>query len=576
MKNLIAIALLLCAASTSHAATTASIAIGKFESEIVTEDKWMTLADVVKQKAWFDRDIEKAYAQMIWTPTSAQSGSGSLSFEYNALWDWDPVNGFDVIESEYIHRHSDPGSGSYDISTSTAYLPELDVNYIELVDFDITPIDTPKTNATRLNMDDTYILTDYCSTESVMSARHKVKADTIPRVLLSNATIGNIYAVTLSVSAVKRSYCDGNNSTENVPLTLVIPGDFVRTGKLVGIFDQLRDEANSLWKWFTGNSLGNRQIPPVGYDHRIKLGGYGVHTNGVVTVLVVGGTHLDLPITVARTEKQPMNLLFDIDVTGITNTGWSTINGTIVNNSGNDSPSFSENGIDLGEGILQVANGSSGSFERGISFGNQDTTFFQSSFGTTLTSKDDINILIDSDNNSTGALRLHAGTGTASESFRWMVDESGSMYSGDDVRAADAFYLGLNPVSTNVVIRKSSIGGMEVMKGDLSSRDSIRALNFEAGVLQLNATSGGSVTSQWYERSLYFITTTGATFTLPSTGGIAGQIRIVKVISPATSGTVAAASGQTINGASTYALSGTGKYVWIVPFGTNWEVVGGN
>ena len=73
------------------------------------------------------------------------------------------------------------------------------------------------------------------------------------------------------------------------------------------------------------------------------------------------------------------------------------------------------------------------------------------------------------------------------------------------------------------------------------------------------------------------IVVTGKTATLPAASGRLGKVYTVKVIAPATSGTLAAHSGDKIEGASTYSLSSSNKFVTVqCAGGTDWWIIGNN
>lgn len=66
------------------------------------------------------------------------------------------------------------------------------------------------------------------------------------------------------------------------------------------------------------------------------------------------------------------------------------------------------------------------------------------------------------------------------------------------------------------------------------------------------------------------------TATLPTAVGITGRTYTVKVVFASTTGTVATTSSQTIDGATTYSLSASHKYVTVASDGANWQIIANN
>lgn len=73
------------------------------------------------------------------------------------------------------------------------------------------------------------------------------------------------------------------------------------------------------------------------------------------------------------------------------------------------------------------------------------------------------------------------------------------------------------------------------------------------------------------------ITASGKTVTLPTAVGITGKVYTVKLSAAAVStGTVDTTGGQTIDGAASYSLSASKKFVTVISNGANWLIIGNN
>lgn len=74
----------------------------------------------------------------------------------------------------------------------------------------------------------------------------------------------------------------------------------------------------------------------------------------------------------------------------------------------------------------------------------------------------------------------------------------------------------------------------------------------------------------------YGVTSDGVTVTLPTAVGIPGRAYEIKIFSPATTATVATTSSQLIDGASSYGLSASNKFLIVRSDNTNWWIIGSN
>ena len=100
---------------------------------------------------------------------------------------------------------------------------------------------------------------------------------------------------------------------------------------------------------------------------------------------------------------------------------------------------------------------------------------------------------------------------------------------------------------------------------------------FSATNLRASVASGGTTTIDCDSGvGTYFVTTTGATVTLPVATGHAGRVLTVKVVSGATSATVSRQNSETIDGNTSYSLSAVNKYVTAQSDGSNWKIIGNN
>lgn len=114
------------------------------------------------------------------------------------------------------------------------------------------------------------------------------------------------------------------------------------------------------------------------------------------------------------------------------------------------------------------------------------------------------------------------------------------------------------------------------------ARDSagvVRVSNGSTGTGQLlfrDPLTVGSTVTLGAANTSYLVNTDAITVTLPTAVGVTGKEYVVKTITPATSATIATTSSQKIDGASTYSLSASNKFVRVQSDGTNWWVTGAN
>lgn len=98
----------------------------------------------------------------------------------------------------------------------------------------------------------------------------------------------------------------------------------------------------------------------------------------------------------------------------------------------------------------------------------------------------------------------------------------------------------------------------------------------DAGSFALNVTTGSGVTLD-STHSIYLCNVNAQTVTLPSAVGIKNRIYLIKCIAPATICTVTNATGaQLIDGALSYSLSASNKFVRVVSDNANWWIIGSN
>lgn len=101
-----------------------------------------------------------------------------------------------------------------------------------------------------------------------------------------------------------------------------------------------------------------------------------------------------------------------------------------------------------------------------------------------------------------------------------------------------------------------------------------------------NMTAGGGLTTRLRTitasatlaatDSVVLLNAAALTATLPTAAGITGRAYTVKLVAASTTATVATTSSQTIDGATTYSLSASHKYVTVVSDGANWQITANN
>lgn len=132
-------------------------------------------------------------------------------------------------------------------------------------------------------------------------------------------------------------------------------------------------------------------------------------------------------------------------------------------------------------------------------------------------------------------------------------------------------------------------GGHFGRHGTLASNDVISVTENESAYLTDRSTwlpidktvpenplvlTGGAATLGAYP-TIYLLNVTTSIVTLPTAVGKFGYRYVIKTIAPAT-GTVATTSSQKIDGAATYGLAATNKYVQVVSDNANWWVISSN
>lgn len=139
-------------------------------------------------------------------------------------------------------------------------------------------------------------------------------------------------------------------------------------------------------------------------------------------------------------------------------------------------------------------------------------------------------------------------------------------------------------IGTEVLIDKSNqikIGNANItetlLRGNVGiNTDSPNSVLHVAGPIATSVAFGGTATLG-ATNSTYFCNVDAQTITLPTAASIAGRIYTIKLITPATVGTVTNATGaQTIDGALSYSLSASNKFVTVQSSGTNWWIIGNN
>lgn len=107
----------------------------------------------------------------------------------------------------------------------------------------------------------------------------------------------------------------------------------------------------------------------------------------------------------------------------------------------------------------------------------------------------------------------------------------------------------------------------------------LRVSNGSSGVGQLifrNPVTVGSAYTLNATNTIYLVNVDAQTITLPTAVGATGKEYTIKAITPAATATVATTSSQLIDGASTYSLSASNKFVRVVSDNANWWIVGAN
>jgi hypothetical protein len=159
------------------------------------------------------------------------------------------------------------------------------------------------------------------------------------------------------------------------------------------------------------------------------------------------------------------------------------------------------------------------------------------------------------------------------------VDVNGNIQASGIVR--------IGTTSNGVTLKNARM--LEIKNGDASDWLSLRA---GSGTFEGNIYGKGNVTMQrvWNTptsvstnttldanggSTVYFVTATGTTITLPTAASISGRTWTIK-LTTAGSCTIATTSSQTIDGATSYSLSAINKYVTVISDGSNWQIMGNN
>ena len=144
---------------------------------------------------------------------------------------------------------------------------------------------------------------------------------------------------------------------------------------------------------------------------------------------------------------------------------------------------------------------------------------------------------------------------------KWSINSSSTFYP-----VGDAKYDIGSTVNNVKTIYASNI----VAKGEVQA-NSLRVTN----AVQLAIATGGSVTLG--NHHTYLANTNLTTVTLPTAVGNSGKIYTIKAVGPATSVTVTNSTGaQTIDGALSYSLTASNKFVTVQSDNANWWVIGNN
>jgi NDP-sugar pyrophosphorylase family protein len=122
-------------------------------------------------------------------------------------------------------------------------------------------------------------------------------------------------------------------------------------------------------------------------------------------------------------------------------------------------------------------------------------------------------------------------------------------------------------ISNQTIIGNSSTTNAEI-KGALKTNGFVSTINTKTSAYTI-LTSDEIIAAD--------ASSSAFTVTLPTAVGVAGQTYTIKRINTGSNAvTVGTTSSQTIDGATTYALSIQYKYVKVVSNGTNWIIVGNN
>lgn len=98
----------------------------------------------------------------------------------------------------------------------------------------------------------------------------------------------------------------------------------------------------------------------------------------------------------------------------------------------------------------------------------------------------------------------------------------------------------------------------------------------DAVLLYRDSMAVGSALTLSVTNRFYLVNVDAQTVTLPTAASVAGKTYCIKTISPAATATIATTSSQLIDGASTYSLTASNKYVRCTSDGTNWWIFGSN
>ncbi|MHC1762929.1 MAG: hypothetical protein AB9869_01300 [Verrucomicrobiia bacterium] len=420
---------------------------------------------------------------------------------------------------------------------------------------------------------------------------HTRVAKTTPYALLSGATDGKVYFVRLIVSTSKfnRSPNDDafESSSGSIPLVctnasladqnpLLKP----RTGSLYELlsFDQFVWHCKNIWTGFWGGIdqaheriFGDNLFAASPWywlddtESTLKVNGWPVYDNGdgtgTVIVPIVAGqkTPLELEVRVAKAGT-PINFHFSFEP--VYDQGDIMLEGLDVKYAGGTLVPDSITTPTV-PGDLDVAGTITTSSKLILAEMGQSEIYQYEA----------------------GGLAFAVGVGTPTPKY-WAFSTNGNTSFPGQIYGTHVTVSGsLNSASANIS-GAASVGSASVtgtvtagaVTADSLTGTTVGGTYSDFAVLGTDTYSGGSTTLASYSASTYFANSTGGTgvITLPYANACSGQIRTIKVISPAPSGSVATQGTDKIDGASSYSLTSSNKFVTVQSDGSNWWIIGQN